>query len=79
LPLEFLTRLIWQESRFDAFAISGAGAQGIAQFTPATAIDVKLTNPFDAVTAIDKSAELLPELRAQFGSWRQETHASLKR
>src|SRR6516162_3290860 len=29
LPLEFLTRLIWQESRFDAHAISPAGARGI--------------------------------------------------
>src|ERR1022692_2149147 len=28
LPLEFLTRLIWQESRFDAKAVSPKGAQG---------------------------------------------------
>jgi hypothetical protein len=68
LPLEFLTRLIWQESRFDAFAISRAGARGIAQFMPATAIEVNLANPLDVVTAIDKSAELLRGLRAQFGN-----------
>jgi len=37
LPLEFLTRLIWQESRFNAHAISPAGAQRIAQFMPETA------------------------------------------
>ena len=37
LPLEFLTRLIWQESRFDAMAVSPKGAAGIAQFMPATA------------------------------------------
>ena len=68
LPLEFLTRLIWQESRFNDFAISRAGAQGIAQFMPATAGDVKLANPFDAITAINKSAELLHSLNRQFGN-----------
>jgi hypothetical protein len=68
LPIEFLTRLIWQESRFNDFAISRAGAQGIAQFMPATASGVKLANPFDALTAIDKSAELLRNLRMQFGN-----------
>ncbi len=68
LPLEFLTRLIWQESRFNDFAISRAGAQGIAQFMPATASGVKLANPFDAIAAIDKSAQLLRNLRMQFGN-----------
>lgn len=37
LPLEFFVRLIWQESRFDPSAVSQMGAQGIAQFMPATA------------------------------------------
>jgi hypothetical protein len=68
LPIEFLTRLIWQESRFNDFAVSPAGAQGLAQFMPATASEVKLANPFDAVAAIDKSAELLRDLRMQFGN-----------
>ena len=68
LPLEFLTRLIWQESRFDEHAISRAGAQGIAQFMPKTAGWVGLGNPFDASEAIGKSAALLRDLRAQFGN-----------
>ena len=59
LPLEFLTRLIWQESRFDAHAISPAGARGIAQFMPGTAVWIGLANPFDVADAITKSAELL--------------------
>jgi hypothetical protein len=37
LPIDFFTRLIWQESRFDPTAVSRAGAQGVAQFMPATA------------------------------------------
>jgi membrane-bound lytic murein transglycosylase MltF len=57
LPVEFFTRLIWQESRFDTHAISRAGAQGIAQFMPATAVRVGLRNPFDPFEAIMKSAQ----------------------
>src|SRR5438477_8506491 len=57
LSLEFFTRLIWQESRFNDFAVSHAGAQGIAQFMPGTASELRLTNPFDAIAAIDKSAQ----------------------
>ena len=68
LPLEFLTRLIWQESRFDTHATSRAGAQGIAQFMPKTAEWVGLSDPFDAADAINKSAALLQSLRQQFGN-----------
>jgi soluble lytic murein transglycosylase-like protein len=68
LPLEFLTRLIWQESRFNAHAISPAGAQGIAQFMPGTAAWIGLANPFNVADAITKSAELLRSLKSQFGN-----------
>jgi hypothetical protein len=68
LPPVFLVRLIWQESRFDLYAVSSAGAQGVAQFMPATAIQVGLANPFDAVKAIPKSAALLRDLKNQFGN-----------
>ena len=68
LPLEFFTRLIWQESRFDARAVSRAGAQGIAQFMPRTAAWVGLANPFDAAEAITKSATLLRDLKQKFGN-----------
>jgi Transglycosylase SLT domain len=37
LPVESFARVIWQESRFDAQAVSPKGAAGIAQFMPATA------------------------------------------
>jgi hypothetical protein len=68
LPIEYLTRLIWQESRFNAHEISRAGAQGIAQFMRETATEVGLTDPFDVAEAITKSAELLRSLRSQFGN-----------
>ncbi len=68
LPLGFFTRLIWQESRFDPAAVSRAGAQGIAQFMPKTAAWVGLADPFDALGAVDKSAQFLRSLRTQFGN-----------
>jgi Transglycosylase SLT domain len=68
LPLEFMARLIWQESRFDPLAVSPVGAQGIAQFMPRTANGRGLTDPFEALPALFESAEYLRELRHQFGN-----------
>src|SRR5258708_8382105 len=66
LPTDFFTRLIWQESRFDPAAVSRAGAQGVAQFMPATANWRGLSNPFDPLEAIAESAKLLRDLRREF-------------
>jgi len=73
LPLDFLVRLIWQESHFRPDAVgpltsSGQHAQGIAQFMPATAAARRLVEPFDPVEALPKSGEFLAELRDQFGN-----------
>jgi len=68
LPVDFFTRLIWQESRFKPDAISPKGAQGIAQFMPATALSSGLEDPFNALEAIAKSSELLRDLRREFGN-----------
>jgi len=68
LPIPFFTRLIWQESRFDPAAVSRAGAQGVAQFMPATASWRGLADPFDPIEAIAKSAKLLHDLRGEFGN-----------
>src|ERR1700733_552106 len=57
LPVAFLTRLIWQESNFQAGAVSPAGARGIAQFMPGTASARGLADPFDPEAAIPKAAE----------------------
>jgi soluble lytic murein transglycosylase-like protein len=68
LPVEFFTRLIWQESRFKPEAVSRAGAQGVAQFMPGTARLRGLEDPFDPIQAIAKSAQLLRDLRREFGN-----------
>ncbi len=68
LPPDWFARLIWKESRFDAGAVSPAGAQGIAQFMPGTARIRGLADPFDPELAIPASAEYLDELRDGFGN-----------
>lgn len=68
LPIEFFTRLIWQESRFNPHAVSRKGAQGVAQFMPKTATWRGLADPFDPIQALPQSAAFLRELRAQFGN-----------
>jgi len=68
LPVKFFTRLIYQESNFDPNAISWAGAEGIAQFMPATAASRGLGNPFDVLRALHESASYLRELRNTFGN-----------
>jgi hypothetical protein len=68
LPTNFFIRLIWQESRFNADAVSRAGAQGLAQFMPATARLRNLEDPFNPLEAIAKSAQLLRDLRGEFGN-----------
>ena len=73
LPVDFFTRLIWQESRFRADEVgpvtrSGERAQGIAQFMPGTAAEHNLYEPFDPAEALPKSGEFLAALRAEFGN-----------
>ena len=68
LPEAFFARLIWKESRFDANAVSPAGAEGIAQFMPGTAKLRGLGDPFDPEQAIPASAKYLGELRREYGS-----------
>jgi len=68
LPVDFFTRLIWQESSFRTGVVSPAGAQGIAQFMPGTAAERGLADPFDPEQAIPKSAELLAHLVQRFGN-----------
>jgi hypothetical protein len=69
LPPEFLIRLIRQESAFNPHALSPKGAQGVAQFMPATAAERGLKNPFDPQESLFKAAELLKDLRDRFGNW----------
>ncbi|HEY2532058.1 MAG TPA: transglycosylase SLT domain-containing protein [Xanthobacteraceae bacterium] len=68
LPVEFFVRVIWQESRFNAQAVSPKGAKGIAQFMPQTADWRRLSDPFDPIEALKSSASYLHNLKKQFGN-----------
>jgi hypothetical protein len=68
IPVPFLARLIWQESRFRSREISPVGAQGMAQFMPATAAEEGLDDPFDPLKAIPAAASFLRKLHRQFGN-----------
>lgn len=68
LPVVFFARLIWQESRFNPRAVSRAGARGIAQFMPGTAVWRGLVDPFRPIEALKESANWLGELRRDYGN-----------
>lgn len=68
IGIDFFKRLIQQESNYNPNAISRAGAQGIAQFMPGTAVMMGLDDPFDPGKALPKSAELLALLHRRLGN-----------
>jgi soluble lytic murein transglycosylase-like protein len=70
VPAGLLAAQLMAESNFNPAAVSPAGAQGIAQFMPATAAAYGLRDPFDAVAAIDAQARLMSDLLGQFGEVR---------
>lgn len=66
IPRGLLVRLLWQESNFNPRAVSGAGAQGIAQIVPAWHPGV---DPFDPAEAIPYAGAYLARLKRRFGTW----------
>jgi hypothetical protein len=63
-----LAAQLMAESNFNPFAVSSAGAQGIAQFIPSTAAAYGLHDPFDPAAAMDAQAHLMSDLIRQLGS-----------
>ncbi len=63
-----LAAQLYAESNFNPFARSDAGAQGLAQFMPATARAYGLNDPFNPTSAINAQAHLMRDLLRMFGS-----------
>ena len=68
VPPVILAALLQAESGYDRWATSSVGAQGIAQFMPATARGLDLHDPFDPAQAIPAAGRLLGAHLREFGS-----------
>jgi peptidoglycan DL-endopeptidase CwlO len=68
IPASLLAALLYHESRFEPNVVSSAGAEGIAQFMPATAAGMGI-DPTDPTQAIEGAAQLLGSYTRQFGSY----------
>jgi soluble lytic murein transglycosylase-like protein len=66
VPVELLAAQLYAESNFNPFAVSGAGAKGLAQFTPGTADAYGLRDPFDGAASIEAQAHLMHDLLAKY-------------
>lgn len=67
LPTGLLDALIWTESRYNPFAVSGAGAAGLGQLMPATARELGVANRFDPRANLWATARYLRQLLDKFG------------
>ena len=68
IPASLLAALLYHESRFEPGAVSSAGAEGIAQFMPATAAGMGV-DPTNPTQSIEGAAQLLGSYTRQFGSY----------
>jgi len=63
---EYFVRQINQESGFNPYAVSPAGAVGIAQFEPGTAAGLGV-NPWDPISALNGAAHLMANYANSYG------------
>jgi soluble lytic murein transglycosylase-like protein len=66
VPMELLAAQLHVESGFNPFAVSPAGARGLAQFTPGTARAYGLRDSFDGAASIAAQAHLMHDLLAKY-------------
>ncbi len=70
LPVEFIKAVCLAESGMNSNAVSSAGAQGLMQIMPGTAVELGVEDPFDPEQSIDGGARYLATQLARFGSHR---------
>jgi soluble lytic murein transglycosylase-like protein len=67
LPFGLLDALIWTESRYNPLAVSPAGAAGLGQLMPGTALELGVGNRFDPRSNLDGAARYLKQMLDKFG------------
>ena len=67
LSPSLLAALVRAESDFNPYAVSSKGALGLGQLMPATARELGVADPFDAVQNLNGSARHLASLLGRFG------------
>jgi hypothetical protein len=79
VPSDLFTSLIGAESGWNPNALSSAGAEGVAQFMPSTAVNpgygIASFNPWNPQASLNAAAQYLAALKNQFGSWTQAVAA----
>jgi len=65
----WLAALLQTESSWNPRAVSGAGALGLAQLLPGTAVEMGVTDPFDPAQSINGGARYLGIQYHRFGTW----------
>ncbi len=69
VPTAIATRLVHQESRGHAHAVSSAGAEGLTQLMPGTAKELGVSDPFNPAENLAGGLRYLAQMKKQFGSW----------
>lgn len=69
IPKEYFLRQIMRESSCNPNARGSEGEEGIAQFTPATARSVNLSDPFEPHSALLAASHLMASYQSQFGDY----------
>lgn len=69
IPIKLFDALIVQESGYNPFIVSRAGARGLAQLMPDTARGLGVTNTFDPIENMRGGARYLRQQLDRFGSW----------
>ena len=69
IPVSLFLAQIQTESRWNIHAVSGAGAEGLGQLMPDTAIGLGCSDPFDPEQNLEASAKYMQQLHDQFGDW----------